>query len=357
MGRKGRGGTIAPKVVIVIVNWNGYADTIECLESVYQISYSNYDVVVVDNASKDKSTTYIANYAEGNVTPQSGFFKYDDRNKPLGFLEYTKELAENGGDAAGEARLSRLPSNRRLRLIQNDRNYGFAEANNSAIRYALTTLNPEYILLLNNDTVVDRRFLDALVVAAERDAAVGIVGPKILYYDFEGEKNVIRFTGGSFLAFIGQPLDINASEVDIGQYDEMLEVDFVSGACLLAKIQVIESVGLLSTDYFLYWEENDLCIRAAGAGFKSVYVPTAKIWHKISSSIKKTSGKGTYYRIRGRFFFMKKHGSSFQILGFLTYFFFLQFWWTLARYLRCRRFAEGQLYARGVLAGLFTRPA
>ena len=337
------------------MNWNGYVDTIECLESVYRITYPNYDVVLVDNASEDGSITHIISYADGKIAPESNFFAYSSRNKPIGFTEYTEEIAETGGNAAEEARLSLWPFNRRLRLIRNDKNYGFAEANNIAIRYALKALNPDYFLLLNNDTVVDQRFLDELVAAGESDATIGIAGPKIYYYDFEGKRDVIYFTGGSFDAWRGQPRIINSSETDRGQYDQMCEVDFVNGASLLARRSMVDQVGLLSTDYFLYWEENDWCIRAAKSGFKSVYVPRAKIWHKIFRSIAKTGGQGTYYAVRGRFYFMKKYGSNGQVLGFLTYFFFLQFWVNLARYLRYRRLADVQMYVKGIIAGLFTR--
>ena len=338
------------------MNWNGYIDTIECLESVYQITYPNYDVVLVDNASEDGSIAQVISYAEGKIAPESSFFAYSSQNKPIGFIQYTKKMAETGGSAAEDARLLLLPFNRRLRLIQNDKNYGFAEANNVAIRYALKALNPDYFLLLNNDTVVDQRFLGELVAAVECDATIGIAGPTIYYYDFEGKRDVIHFTGGRFDAWRGQPRIISSSETDARQYNRMREVDFVNGASLLARRSLVDQIGLLSTDYFLYWEENDWCIRAAKSGFKSVYVPRAKIWHKILRSITKTGGKGTYYAARGRFYFMMKYGSNGQLLGFLTYFFFLQFWVNLGRYLRRRKLSYARMYVRGVLAGLFTRP-
>ncbi|MCE5214153.1 MAG: glycosyltransferase, partial [Methanobacterium sp.] len=102
-----------PKVTIVIVNWNGWEDTIECLKSLYHVNYTNFNIIIVDNHSQDDSVKKIKDYIE----------------------------------------------NKKLILIVNDENYGFAEGNNIGIRYAQKNFNPDYILLLNNDTIVDKEFL------------------------------------------------------------------------------------------------------------------------------------------------------------------------------------------------------
>ena len=140
---------IYPRVSVVILNLNGLEHTLECLESLKKITYPNYDVIVVDNASNG-----------------------DD----------VKILREKSGDY--------------VHIIENDKNYGFAEGSNIGMRYALRTFCPAYLLLLNNDTVVAPDFLDELVKVAESSDEIGIVGPKIYYYDFEGHKYVIWFAGG-----------------------------------------------------------------------------------------------------------------------------------------------------------------
>ncbi|MEN6514775.1 glycosyltransferase, partial [Methanoculleus sp.] len=150
-----------PRVSIIILNWNGWKDTIECLESVYQITYQNYDVIVVDNGSENESIEKIKEYARGNLEVTSRFFDYSRENKPLHYIEYS--LDETKAEKGKEAEIADLPSWKKLILINNMKNYGFAEGNNIAIRYALKVLNPEYVLLLNNDTIVDRNFLDELV--------------------------------------------------------------------------------------------------------------------------------------------------------------------------------------------------
>ena len=98
-----------PRVSIIILNWNGWKDTIECLESIYQITYQNYDVIVVDNGSKDDSVQKIKEYCEGKIKVESKFFEYDPSNKPIYVLEYTREQAEKGGNFRKEKYFSKLP--------------------------------------------------------------------------------------------------------------------------------------------------------------------------------------------------------------------------------------------------------
>ena len=113
-----------PKVSIIILNWNGWEDTIECLESLYQITYPNYDVIVVDNGSEDESIEKIKEYTEGKNRVESKFFEYSCENKPIKIIEYTREEAEAGGGKKKE--IENLPPNKKLIIIKNEKNYGFA---------------------------------------------------------------------------------------------------------------------------------------------------------------------------------------------------------------------------------------
>jgi len=315
---------MTPLVAIIILNWNNWKDTIECLESVYQITYPNYEVIIVDNCSNDDSIQRIREYCEGRIIINSKFLKYNPNNKPIYILEYTREQARKGGNLRKEKYFSKIPSNRKLRLILNEKNYGFAEGNNIGIRYSLKVLNPDYILLLNNDTAVNKDFLTELVKVAESDKRIGITGPKIYYYDFNGRIDVINFAGGKMNMWKGLPYHIGACEVDKGQYNKIREVDYIEGSCILIRRSVLDKIGLIDPNYFAYWEENDLCMKASKAGFRIVYVPTAKIWHKISAS---TDNKiKAYYLNRNRFIFMKKYASKRQLATFLLYFFCYQFW-------------------------------
>ena len=281
----------SPKVAIVILNWNGWKDTLECLESIFQISYPNYHVVVVDNHSTDDSVSHLIRYAEGNEIVKSKFFEYDPSNKPINFVL----LNENS---------KTVTNHEKLFIIQNNINEGFAEGNNIGIRFASENLNSDYYLLLNNDTVVKENFLKYLVDEGEKNEDVGLLGPKIYYYD---NPNVIWCVGGKIDWNFARGLHVGTNEVDSGQYNEKASFDYISGAALLVKDELIKEIGLLDKNLFLYFEETDLALRASSAGYKNLYVPSSEVWHKIS----KTGGGlskpiGLYYITRNRWLFMKK---------------------------------------------------
>jgi len=286
------------------------------LESLYRITYPNYDVIVVDNGSKDDSVQKIKEYCEGKIKVESKFFEYDPSNKPIYVLEYTREEAEKGGDFREEKYFSKLPSDRKLRLILNEKNYGFAEGNNIGIRYALRALNPDYVLLLNNDTVVDPTFLTELVKVAESDKKIGIVGPKIYYYDFNGRTDIIWYSGGKINWWLGRPYHCKIKTCDSRVYEGHEEVEFITGCCMLINTKV----GNIFFDkvYFLYFEDVDLCVRVKRKGFKLVHTPLSKIWHKISKSSETHSILYNYYFARNRIIFMRKFSKNYHKIVFYT---------------------------------------
>lgn len=281
-----------PRVAIIILNWNGWEDTVECLESVYQINYTDYRVLVVDNNSSDDSIKKIHDYTNGDLKIKSKFLKSE--NKPIGIMQYDGE--ETGKYVTN--------NNKQLILLKNKKNYGFAEGNNIGIEFAIKNLNPDYILLLNNDTVVDRDFLRELVKDGEDNGKIGLLGPKIYYYD---NPNVIWSTGGKIDWNLARGLHIGINEHDKGQYDEKRTLDYINGSALLIKKEVIDTIGLLDKKFFLYFEETDLALRASINGFESLYVPNAKVWHKVSRSGGGIKNEiGLYYITRNRWLFMKK---------------------------------------------------
>jgi len=343
-----------PKVSIVILNWHGWKDTMECLESLYQITYPNYDIVVVDNGSEDESIEKIKEYCEGKINVKSKFFEYSRENKPIKIIEHTREKVEAGGGK--EKEIADLPSNRKLIIIKNERNYGFAEGNNIGMRYALKALNPDYILLLNNDTVVDNAFLGELVNVAKSYKKMVFAGPKTYYYDFNGRTDVISFAGGKFNMWKGQPYHIGVNQIDKGQYDEIGEEDYVEGSCLLVRKELIKNIGLLNSSYFAYWEESDWCLRGSKTGYKSVYVPKAMIWHKNVAPLRDAvsiSYTHIYYFTRNNFLFMSQHATKIQIFSFLLYFFGFQFWLTSSIFVIYHRDVKSFIsFFKGVINGL-----
>ncbi len=341
---------MTPKVSIIILNWNGWKDTIECLESLYQITYPNYNVIVVDNDSKDESIKRIKEYSEGKIKVKSTFFDYSSENKPIKCIEYAREEASVGK----EKEIGNLPSKKKLILIKNENNYGFAEGNNIGIRYALKALNPDYLLLLNNDTVVDKDFLWELVEVEGGNDLIGIVGPKIYYYDFDGRSDIINFTGADLILWKGTEIRYGANEIDRGQWDTHRKVDRIEGSCMLIKKEVFSKVGLLDPKYFLYWEDTDFCIRVREAGYTVVCVPRAKIWHKEATS---TGGIMSipyiYYMTRNRFLFLKKNATKLQLLSFLLYFFGYRFWITSRIFVIDQRDVKRFIsFLKGVFDGL-----
>ena len=290
-----------PKILVIILNWNGWKDTIECLESLYQISYPNYEVIVVDNGSENESIEKIKGYAEGKIKIESKFFEYSPENKPIKIVEYTREEAESGGGK--EQEIIDLPSNRKLIIIKNVKNYGFAEGNNIGMRYALKNLNPDYVLLLNNDTVVDREFLGELVKVAESDKKIGIVGPKIYYYD---EPSSIWSVGGVI------DFKKGISYLSKKDLEDILEVDYMSGCGMLIRSQLINDIGFLNEFFFIYFEDIDWNMKVRKEGYKILCTPTSIIWHKVASStygIRLRFGDTvkSYFNTRNRIWFFKKH--------------------------------------------------
>jgi GT2 family glycosyltransferase len=311
-----------PKVSIIILNWNGWKDTIECLESLYKIKYPNYNVVLLDNASEDESIAKIRDYCTGNIKVESDFFDYSTENKPISLKEY--DLNEN-------LTTETIPEKNELILIKNDKNYGFTKGNNIGMEYAIKSLQTDYILLLNNDTVVDEYFLNELITIGESDPKIGFLGPKVYYYNFDNRKDVINFAGGNNNIWKFKPTNIGYKERDNGQYDSVKCVNFVHGCCLLAKVEMINEIGLLDTEYFSYREENDWAMMGQKKGWKSAYVYNSKIWHKIGGSTDRNIVSFVdYYETRNRFLFMKKHANKWQITSFLLYFIFFDFWYITA---------------------------
>ena len=294
------------KVSIIILNWNGWEDTVECLESVYQINYTNYNVIVVDNGSEDDSVSRIGDYAAGNLEVESSFFNFNSNNKPLQIFEYTnKEVELLSRD---DNLFKNLNSNNKLILIKNDCNYGFSEGNNIGINFSLRMLNSDYILLLNNDTIIDKNCLTELVSFASNNKEVGIVGPKVCYYDNPDK-----------VAYIGHNVNLCTGRIfdpEIINPSLPLKIDYVVGCGLLIKTDVIKDIGMLDPNYFLYYEDVDLCLRARNSGYGVFYIPSSKIWHKISLK-EDRSLNSYYYGNRNSFLLVRKTRKSFNI--FLCY--------------------------------------
>jgi GT2 family glycosyltransferase len=235
------------KVAVIVLSWNGKELTLDCLRSLATIETPGVALIVVDNASSDGSVEAIR-------------------------------------DAFGD----------RVELIVNDGNLGFAGGNNVGIKHALKG-GADYVLLLNNDTVVDAGLIDHMLAPFSTDSDVGITGPKIYYYT---PRDQVWFAGGEVFLARGTSRHIGIRQPDRGQFDRTREVDYVTGCALMARREVYEAVGMRDLSYVAYYEDTDFCMRARRAGYKIVYVPGGKVWHKISAS---TGGQTSRRKIVRKF--------------------------------------------------------
>lgn len=252
-----------PKVFIIVLNWNGWRDTIECLESLQKVDYPNFEVLVVDNGSTDDSVQKI------DECLQSA------KNK-LRVTSYKLQV-----------------------------NLGFAGGNNAGTRYALEH-GVDYAFILNNDTTVAPDFLTKLIEAGESDPKIGVAGPMIYFFD---KPKTIWFGGGKINWLKNRGTHLHYQEIDRGQLSQNFDTDYITGCGLLIKKEVMEKIGLMAEDYFLYYEDADWNLRTKEAGYKIVLAPQAKIWHKVSASAKELSESYIYYHVRNGLLLAKRHGT------------------------------------------------
>lgn len=256
-----------PTVALVILNWNRKDDLLECLTSATRQDYARTEIVVVDNGSVDGSQEAVRD----------------------SFPEVT--------------------------LLECETNLGFSRGNNVGIQYALEQ-GADYVFLLNNDTSVDERLLAELVQVAESDESIGAVGPKMYFYH---ARKRLWAAGGvvHFGVNVGSMRGWNQS--DKGQYDTLAEVDYIPGCGILVKSSVIREVGLLDPDYFAYCEDADWCWRIKQRGYQLVYVPSGRMWHKVSvSSGGSYSPKAMYLMGYSSVLFVRRHAGPIQWAKFLV---------------------------------------
>lgn len=253
-------------ILTIILNWNGAQDTLECLDSLKKIN-TKTDILIIDNGSEKKDIDILENIKT----------KYN------------------------------------LNLLFNKTNAGFAKANNQGMQYAMDN-NYEYILLLNNDTIVQENFLEFLLQELINRPKAAMAAPKIYY----ANSNKIWHTGGKL-----NKITAKANGLFFQNEIKTIEtgIDFLSGCCLLIKATALKDIGLFDEKFFAYLEDADLCRRALDKGWNLVYVPNAVIWHKVSQSTGGSAFKPIplFLRIRNRIIYQKKYANLFIYSLFLVY--------------------------------------
>jgi GT2 family glycosyltransferase len=297
---------------VLIVNWNGWRDTIECLESVLRSEYAPYRAIVCDNDSRDGSLDRIKAWAAGELEAPASDRAELRRlvrppvSKPVAWVEHDRAGAEAGGGAHDDRA--------RLVLVRTGGNLGFAGGNNVGIRYALARADFEWVWLLNNDTVVQPQALGRLVARLRSRPDAGMCGSKIPYYD---RPEILWALGGAtYRPWTAEPRTLACREADRAVADAgSLErsMAYVAGASMLVSRPFLRDVGPMCEDYFLYFEELDWALRSRGR-YRLALAADSVVYHKVGRSTAladetRRAGHGSDYytfvnklRITRRFF-------------------------------------------------------
>lgn len=238
------------KIYIIVLSYNRRDDTVECLKSLYLSDYPNYKVIVVDNASSDGSAEAVR-----RAFPQAD-------------------------------------------VIENSENLMYAEGNNVGIRRALAQ-GADYVLLLNNDTIVSPAMLGELETAMRNGPDAGVAGAMIYYFPPKQRQQdeIIWYAGGILSFWKGLTAHRGIRETDSGLYKDIEETGYVTGCAMMLSRRCIERTGLLDPGYFIYAEDADLSVRARRAGFRLLFAPRAKVWHKVSLT---TGGEFSAFKIKNK---------------------------------------------------------
>jgi GT2 family glycosyltransferase len=291
-----------PRVFAITLNWNKKDDTIECVESLRRLTYPNYRIIVVDNGSTDGSA---------------------------------QALRESFPD---------------IHVIENRNNLGYAIGFNRGMDYAFAN-GADYFLILNNDTVIHPEALTELVKTAQENRSVGFVSGKVYYFnDPQRLQTVGRLNDG--LRLVGD--HIGFREHDAGQYDRRAEYDFIDDIFLLVRRQVYETVGGYDKSFFLHWEETDWCARVRRTGFKIMYTPGAKLWHKgLLTVLDGITSSAFFYLTRNQIPFMWRNARADQFIRFSLHMLCKECPITIGRFLKYQKHKYIAPYLGGILSGYF----
>lgn len=296
-----------PKVYIVVLNYNSWKDTVECLESLFKLNFDHYQIILVDNNSTDDSIPRLKEWINGDDmvslerNPILKDFSFPEKPKPISCLYNPSEKEQKNKQAD-------------VVFLTSDTNLGYAGGNNLGIRYGLRQKDADYFWVLNNDTVVPQdslgqliSYFDFLKLAGKNP---GILGSKLCFYD---KPHMLQGVGAVFNKYTAKIRQVGTFETDKGQYDNNQEVvDFVIGASIFVSRELVEKAGTMAEEYFLYNEEIDWCYKAKEKGFMVSYAPQSIVYHKQGASTKnsvqskKKNINAMFYQFRNIILFYRK---------------------------------------------------
>lgn len=304
-----------PSVYIIILNWNGWKDTLECLDSLSKSTYRNFNVVVVDNASSNDSLERIRQWAEANRIPLSEY-ELAERNAPL--KQKTFAPANDSGF-------------RNLFLISSKENLGFCGGNNVGMEFSINN-GADYLLILNNDTIVEPDFLEPMVQVAEEKSDAGLVGGIICYAE---SPEIVWYAGGRFNAIlensrIGDKKPLR--DILIKLTEPCYETEWISGCMTLIPGHIYKKFGGYNEDYFIWSEEWDMSLRLRKAGYRLYVATGSRIYHKAGMSLGRITPLTHYYACRNRLILKKLY-----LKGFMRFVWYI--WFFTTRVIRYTEFA------------------
>jgi len=287
-----------PRVHVLLVNYNGWQDTLECLESLFRLDYPDIRVIVCDNGSTDGSVDRIRAWAEGTQpavrtgVAASHAHVDDSVFKPLRYALGNRAQAEAGALADADAQLV---------LVRLGENLGFTGGNNVGLRYVQAQGETGLVWILNNDTVVESSSLREMVVRLSENQTLGAIGATVFWYD---RPDRVQVAGGGRLSRWSGFTKVR--QVQASDWSDAPQFDFISGACMLVRLDVLRRVGLLDERYFMYSEEVDWCLRMRQAGMHLGYAPHARVWHKGEGSVQRYSDRRDYHTVRSALLLIHK---------------------------------------------------
>lgn len=285
-----------PLVTVIILNFNGWEDTIECLESLLQIDYQNYNVMVLDNGSTNSSISNINEYIFKNVLIEPNYIDIDTEDNNVSFP------VNSYGDIHSDTESIKKIQ---VFLLKSNKNLGFTGGNNRCVKISIDNIEPEYILLLNNDTVVERNLIKELLITANNNQKTQVVQPTILnYYDKQINNR------GFYLDIFGCPSPVRENAVR--NEDSFF---YASGACLLIKRELLQTMelSLFDNELFAYHEDVDLSWQARLMGFNIEICENTVCHHKEGKTSGKFNDRTVFWGQRNRLRVLLKNYSAISV--------------------------------------------
>ncbi|MBS1743829.1 MAG: glycosyltransferase [Bacteroidetes bacterium] len=290
-----------PHVYIVILNYKKWEDSLACLESVLQLRYDDYTVIIIDNHSENNSVTELL-LALKRRTVQS----QNSTGRTVASVNAMPAYCIMEEEELSNKTAAVLP---RLVFIKNKTNKGFAAGNNTVLRWLAD--EDAFIWLLNPDMLVQQNTLEELVHFATTASRKTITGAQVKFAEQPGK---VHFYGGGKINFNTATIEL------IQERSRISEIDYISGGCFFTHIENFKQLGFLPEDYFLYWEETDFCYAARQQGYSLNVCEEAVCYDKVSTNIGKSFLSDYYYTRNGLFFLQKYKANKVAVAFFFSLF-------------------------------------